>query len=95
MTPIPESYQDILDKRSFAHVATKDRNLRTHLQVALSVQDPGDPYRYLGIQRTVVEIAEEGAEDHIHELAEKYWSRPFDLPEGQVRVIYKIRPDRV
>jgi PPOX class probable F420-dependent enzyme len=125
MTLIPESYQDILGKRSFAHVATvdaegtpqvtpvwlsydgqyilinsakgrkKDRNLRARPRVALSIQDPDDPYRYLGIQGTVVEITEEGAEVHIHELAEKYWGRPFDLPDGQVRVIYKIRPDRV
>ncbi len=125
MTNIPDSHQDILDKRSFAHVATvdaegspqvtpvwvsydgehvlinsakgrkKDRNLRERPRVALSIQDPENPYRYLGIQGAVVEITEEGAEAHIHELADKYWGRPFSLPEGEVRVIYKIRPDRV
>ena len=70
----------------------KDRNLRRNPAVALSIQDPADPYRYLGIQGEVVEITEEGAEAHIHALAQKYWGRPFDLPPGQTRVIYKIKP---
>lgn len=124
MITIPESHQDILTKRSFAHVATvdadgnpqvtpvwigydgqyllinsakgrkKDRNLRERPSVALSIQDPEDPYRYLGIQGTVVETTEEGADDHINELADKYWGRPFDISIGEVRVIYRIRPDR-
>ena len=73
----------------------KDRNLRSNPAVALSIQDPDDPYRYLGIQGEVVDITEEGAADHIHALAQKYWGRPFDLPPGQIRVIYKIKPSRV
>lgn len=73
----------------------KDRNLRRNPAVALSIQDPEDPYRYLGIQGEVVEISEEGAEAHIHALAQKYWGRPFDLPPGQIRVIYKIKPLRI
>ena len=125
MTSIPESHEDILQKRSFASMATvdgkgvpqvtpvwfsiedgyilinsakgrkKDRNLRENPDVALSIQDPDDPYRYLGIQGRVVEFIEEGAAEHIHALAQKYWGRPFDLSLTQIRVIYKIRPSRV
>ena len=74
----------------------KDRNLRARPQVGISIQDPDDPYRYLGIQGEVVEITEEGAADHINALAHKYWGRDFHvLTPDQVRVIYKIAPIRV
>ena len=74
----------------------KDRNMRARPQVAISIQDPDDPYRYLGIQGEVVEITEEGAAAHIHALAHKYWGRDFHvLTPDQVRVIYKVAPVRV
>lgn len=72
----------------------KDRNLRQNPNVAISIQDPDDPYRYLGIQGRIAEITEEGAVEHIHALAQKYWGRDFDIPNGQTRVIYKIEPVR-
>jgi len=74
----------------------KDRNMRARPQVAISIQDPDDPYRYLGMQGEVVEITEDGAVAHIHALANKYWGRDFDvLPPDQVRVIYKVAPVRM
>lgn len=73
----------------------KDRNLREQPHVAISVQDPDDPYRYLGLQGVVDEITEEGAEALIHALSRKYRGRDYTLPAGQVRVTYKIRPTRV
>jgi PPOX class probable F420-dependent enzyme len=73
----------------------KDRNLREQPHVAISVQDPDNPYRYLGLQGVVEEITEEGAEALIHALSHKYHGRDYDLPAGQVRVTYKIRPTRV
>ena len=125
MIQIPASHIDILDKKSFVHVATidsdgspqvtpvwvdhegglilinsakgrkKDRNLRARSQVGLSVQDPDNAYRYLGIQGAVVEITEEGGDAHIHKLSHKYNGRDYPLTEGEVRVIYKIEPQRV
>ena len=95
VTPVWIDYDGAHVLVNSAEGRKKDRNLREQPRVALSIQDPENPYRYLGIQGTVVEITEEGAEAHIHELADKYWGRPFSLPEGEVRVIYKIRPDRV
>ncbi|MEZ4582648.1 MAG: pyridoxamine 5'-phosphate oxidase family protein [Caldilineaceae bacterium] len=41
--------------------AQKDRNLRANPHVAISVLDPDNPYRYLGLQGEVVEVTEEGA----------------------------------
>lgn len=73
----------------------KDRNMRARPQVALSIQDPDNPYRYLGVQGEVAEITEEGAADHIHKLSRKYGGRDYPLSPGEIRVIYKIRPKRV
>jgi PPOX class probable F420-dependent enzyme len=74
----------------------KDRNMRERGQVAVSILDPDNPYRYLGIQGRVSEITEEGAEAHIHKLSHKYEGRDYgNLNPGDVRVIYKIEPTRV
>ncbi|HXF04201.1 MAG TPA: PPOX class F420-dependent oxidoreductase [Blastocatellia bacterium] len=75
----------------------KDRNIRRDPRVSLVILDPDNPYRYLGIQGRVVEITEEGADAHIDRLAKKYLGvdrYPYRQP-GEVRVIYKIKPDRV
>lgn len=73
----------------------KDRNLRERPSVAVSVQDPDNPYRYVGVEGVVAEITEEGAAAHIHALSRKYTGQDYDLPADQTRVIYKIRPTRV
>jgi PPOX class probable F420-dependent enzyme len=75
----------------------KDRNLRRDRRVALSVQDPDDPYVYAQIRGRVVEETQEGADEHIDALAQKYLGRdryPFRQP-GERRVIYKILPEHV
>jgi PPOX class probable F420-dependent enzyme len=75
----------------------KDKNMRRNKKVALSIQDPDNAYRYLAIQGEVAEITESGADAHIDSLAKKYLGKdryPFRAP-GEVRVIYKIRPEKV
>ena len=122
---IPEKYSDLLEKKSFAHLATlmpdgapqstpvwcdydgahvlvnsargrqKDKNMKRNSKVALSLLDPEDPYRYLEIRGEIVEITEEGAEEHIDKMAKKYLGvdrYPY-RSQGEVRVLYKIRPE--
>ena len=75
----------------------KDKNMRREKRVALSIQDPDNAYRYLAIRGEVVEITENGADAHIDALAKKYLDKdryPFRTP-GEVRVQYKIRPDKI
>jgi PPOX class probable F420-dependent enzyme len=74
----------------------KDKNMARNSAVALSIQDPDNPYRYLEVRGRVAEITEEGAEDHIDKMAKKYMGKdkyPFRQP-GEVRVLYKIEPQR-
>jgi PPOX class probable F420-dependent enzyme len=75
----------------------KDRNMRRDPRVSMALIDPDNPYRYLQLQGRVVEITEEGADRHIDKMAKKYLGQdkyPFRQP-GEVRVLYKIEPDRV
>ena len=73
----------------------KDRIMRRMPKIAFSVQDPANPYRYIQIRGRVVSETEEGGYDHICYLREKYWGdRNYPRREGEVRVIYKVRPER-
>ena len=75
----------------------KDKNMRRHSEVALCIQDPANPYRYLQLRGQVVEISEKGANAHIDALAGKYTGN-FTYQNhqpGVKRVIYKIIPEKV
>jgi PPOX class probable F420-dependent enzyme len=94
VTPVWFDFDGALFRVNSAKGRVKDKNMRRNKKVALSVQDPENPYRYLAIQGEVEEITEEGADTHIDSLAKKYLGKdkyPFRGP-GEVRVIYKIRP---
>lgn len=75
----------------------KDLNIRRNPRVALSIQDPDNPYRYLEVRGSVVDITEKGADAHIDSLAKKYLgldSYPYRTPT-ETRVIYRIKPERI
>jgi PPOX class probable F420-dependent enzyme len=74
----------------------KDKNMRRDARVALSLQDPDNAYRYIQIRGKVVEITEKGAEEHIDKFAKKYTGKDkYQKPSpDQVRVIYKIKPEK-
>lgn len=74
----------------------KDRNMRKNPRVALAIIDPKNPYRYLEVRGRIEEITEEGADAHIDRMAQKYLNverYPHRSP-GEVRVLYKIAPER-
>ncbi len=73
----------------------KDLNVRRDPRVTLCIMDPDNPYRYLEIRGRVVEITEQGAEEHIDRLAKKYLNLdryPYRQP-GEVRVLYKVESE--
>ena len=127
MATVPESYRDLLTKKSFAHVETvgadgapqvtpvwvdydgthvrlntargrvKDKNLQRNPKIALSIQDPDNPYRYLQIRGRVVEVTEKGADEHIDALSKKYTGRDkyANRRPGEVRVTVKVLPEKI
>jgi len=70
----------------------KDKNMKARPQVAMTIQDPSEQDRYLGIRGEVVGFTKEGADEHINQLALKYYRRPWNYREGQRRIIYRIKP---
>ncbi|MDQ2623092.1 MAG: PPOX class F420-dependent oxidoreductase [Actinomycetota bacterium] len=74
----------------------KHRNLKADPRVSISVSDSDDPYKALLIQGRVMEITEDGADDHINALAKQYLDQdeyPFAQP-GEVRVRVLIHPEK-
>ena len=64
------------------------RNVRRDPHVALAIIDPDNPYRYLEIRGRVVEITEQGADEHIDKMAKKYLGvdkYPYRQPSGNPR----------
>lgn len=95
VTPVWCDYEGGHVRVNSAKGRQKDRNMRRDPRVALSIQDPDNPYRYLEVRGAVVEITEEGADDHIDALAKKYMGvdRYPLRAEGEVRVTYRIKPE--
>jgi PPOX class probable F420-dependent enzyme len=130
VTSIPESYHDLFERQTFAHVATvmpdgtpqvtpvwvdydtgrdrllvntargrqKERNLAANPKVGVSMLDPEDAYRWCSVRGEVTAITEDGAVEHIDELARRYMDveeYPNHDAEDTPRVIIEIRPDSV
>ncbi|MGE5123919.1 MAG: PPOX class F420-dependent oxidoreductase [Acidobacteriaceae bacterium] len=75
----------------------KDRNMRRNSQVALTILDPNNPYRYVQVRGRVVEITTQGANDHIDLLTKKYrgLDRYPNHSVSEIRVTYKILPEHI
>jgi PPOX class probable F420-dependent enzyme len=93
VTPVWVDYDGTHVLVNTARGRQKDRNMQRNKMVAVEVQDPENPYRYLAVRGPVIEITEEGADAHIDDLAIKYTGQKYKWRSpGQVRVIYKIAP---
>lgn len=74
----------------------EDLNMRQDPYVAVGIQDPKDPFRYLSIRGVVMEITKEGAEEHLDGLILRYASKVYDHHDPEhPRVLYKIKPIEV
>ncbi len=72
----------------------KDRNIQRDPRVAISIQDPDDPYRKLLIRGKVVEVTTQGADTHIDKMALKYrgLEKYPNRRQGEIREIIRIKP---
>ena len=82
----------------------KERNMRRNPRVTLLCYDPREPLRYLEIRGTVVAMTEDGAIEHLDEIASKYAGRPIryfgdaipaQFADREHPVVCRIRPDHV
>jgi PPOX class probable F420-dependent enzyme len=97
VTPVWFDYDGSHIRVNSALGRVKDKNIRRDPRVSMAIQDPDNPYRYLEIRGKVVEITQQGADDHIDSLAQKYLGQakyPY-RQAGEVRVLYKIEPQKL
>jgi PPOX class probable F420-dependent enzyme len=72
----------------------KPRNIRRNPVVSVQVVDHDDPYRWISVTGPA-EIVEDGAEEHINELAHRYRGRDYSYVPGEKRLIVRIKPERI
>jgi PPOX class probable F420-dependent enzyme len=97
VTPVWVDYDGTNLLINTAKGRVKANNLAREPRVAISIQDPENPYRYLGIQGRVTKMTEAGADAHIDKMAKKYLNKdsyPGRSP-GEVRVLVTIVPEKV
>ena len=97
VTPVWVDYDGTHVLINTAKGRVKAKNLAREPRVALSIADPDNAYRYIGIQGRVVEMTENGGDAHIDKMAKKYLGKdsyPYRAA-GEVRLIVKISPDKV
>ncbi len=97
VTPVWCDLEGVLVVINSAKGRQKDKNIRRDPRVSLAIIDPDNPYRYLEIRGRVVEITEHDADAHIDKMAKKYLGAdkyPY-RQASEVRVMYKIEPERV
>jgi PPOX class probable F420-dependent enzyme len=97
VTPVWVDHDGKCVRFNSARGRVKDKNVRRNAQVAISMQDPDNPYRYLEIRGRVVEITETGADEHANKLSQKYTGKPVYTKRSpaEVRVLYKVEPQKV
>lgn len=80
-----------------AYGRIKTRNTQDNPEVAVSVVDAQNPWRWVTVQGTVVEHRREGAREHIDFLAKKYTgAEKYTFgPPDEPRVILRIQPHHV
>lgn len=93
VTPIWFDYDGTHILINTARGRVKDKILKRHPQVALAIQDPANPYRYIQVRGKVVDETEVGGYDQICDLNLKYRGDRNYPKRPEVRVTYKILPE--
>jgi PPOX class probable F420-dependent enzyme len=97
VNPVWVDYDGTHVRFNSARGRQKDKNLKKNGVATIELVDPENPYYWIEIRGRVEDITTEGADAHIDSLAKKYLGKdkyPFRRPD-EVRVTYKIRPERV
>jgi PPOX class probable F420-dependent enzyme len=91
---------DVKDGRPVVNTAEGriwPNNLARDPRVTMTVQNLENPYEYVEIRGRVAERTQDGADEHIDELAKKYLGQdtyPYRQP-GEVRVMITVEPQHV
>lgn len=81
----------------------KAKNMRANPKVTILAYRRSNPLRYIEVRGTVVEMTEEGAEQHLDDLSELYTGKspyfgeviPIEWKDRETPVLCKVLPKRV
>jgi len=70
----------------------KVRNVERDPRVAVAIQDPQNPFRYIQVRGEVIAMSTEGGAESIERLSQKYTGRPYPWYGGrdQKRIVLTI-----
>jgi len=71
----------------------KVRNVERDPRVAVAIQDPQNPFRYIQVRGEVIAMSTEGGAESIERLSQKYTGRPYPWYGGrdQKRIVLTIK----
>lgn len=75
----------------------KVRNVARDPRVALAIQDPENPFRYIQVRGRVIAMTTDGAAENIDALSRKYTGQPYPWYGGrdQQRIVLTIEAEHV
>ncbi|RMI32217.1 PPOX class F420-dependent oxidoreductase [Nocardia stercoris] len=96
VTPMWHEYDGEFIRFTTTTDRVKYRNVTADPRVAISVNDPEAPYRYLEV-RGVVERIEPDTEGEFFDVLARRYGLEYEKPVGDVarRVVLVVRPERV
>jgi PPOX class probable F420-dependent enzyme len=95
VTPVWFDYDGEYIRINTAVGRLKDRNVRRDPRVAVSITDIDEPETALCVRGTVIAITEDPDLTHMNALTRKYRGDDWQPVRGQMRVVYKIRADKI
>ncbi len=96
VTPVWFDYTNGKVRVNSALGRVKVKNMTVGAPVAMSIQDPDNPYRYIAIRGHVTRVTEENARAHIDSLAKKYLGKDiYPGPKNETRVLFEIEPEKI
>lgn len=97
VTPVWCDLQDGYLRINTAKGRRKHRDMEERPDVTVMALDPENPFRYVEIRGRVAEMTEEGADQHIDQLARTYMGvdRYPNHTDSETRIICKIEPSVV
>ncbi|MFI6477856.1 PPOX class F420-dependent oxidoreductase [Nonomuraea sp. NPDC050663] len=95
VTPVWTIWDGEFLRFTTTHDRQKGRNAAERPQVAISINDPEQPYRYLEVRGTVERVEADPGGEFFDVLARRY-GLPYDKPVGDAerRVVLVVRPTR-
>ncbi len=96
VTPVWFDYTDGKIRVNTAKGRVKARTMKQGAKVAVSIMDPDNAYRYVQVRGTVARETEDGADQHIDALSQRYLGTAYPHRQpGERRVTIEITPDSI